>query len=238
MGNIFTPPSNPTNVPITTSTSYKNPIRQPSTCLLNPPSEDFGKDYVDYHNNLRKEIWKDIEEPNEVTLKWNSKLAENAQIWANTLAEHCTYENPSNITDGQNIFMTYTDSNKKINPDVSNHKSAINSWFNTCKSCTNDIHCSPIDAGPYSQVAWKDVKNIGCGKAKAYGCDSDKTNEILSRLGNKTAIPNITNREYIVCNYDVKPHANYIDYNIPKRKPSICPIKNQNKENYDSTCVF
>ena len=92
-------------IPITTSTSYENPLKEPSTCLLNPPTKEFGKKYVDYHNKLRNNVWKDTN--GRVDLEWDDKLAEKAQIWANYLGETCSYENPSNLSGGQNIYMTY-----------------------------------------------------------------------------------------------------------------------------------
>lgn len=217
-------------VPVTTSTSYANPLKEPSTCLLNPPTESFGKEYVDYHNELRNKIWKDSDGITD--LKWDNNLAEKAQIWANYLGETCTYQNPSNLSGGQNVYMSYTAGNN-IDNTVSNSKNAINTWYNSCEDCEDkDITCSPIHAGPYTQLIWKDARKIGCGKSRVSNCSNDKINELLKQRDiDNVSIPMITNREYIVCNYDVKPNANYLDYNVPKGKPENCPI--EISENYE-----
>ena len=50
-------------------------------------------------------------------------------------------------------------------------------------------------------------------------------------------MPFITNREYIVCNYDIAPHGNYLDYNVTKGKPENCPITYKEYYNNNLTCV-
>ncbi len=114
------------------------------------------KGIVAAHNVWRKKVGV----PN---LKWSDKLAGVAQNWANKLKRNgkdgeCAFEHSTNDY-GENLYWT--------SGKVTDVKRVVDAWGNE----VNDYNYSKNTCkqgkmcGHYTQIVWKDTKEVGCGKA-------------------------------------------------------------------------
>ena len=114
------------------------------------------KGIVAAHNVWRKKV-------NVPNLKWSDKLAGVAHNWANKLKRNgtngeCAFEHSTNEY-GENLYWT--------SGTVTDVKRVVNAWGNEIEdynyaknTCAADKMC-----GHYTQIVWKDTKEVGCGKA-------------------------------------------------------------------------
>jgi pathogenesis-related protein 1 len=105
-------------------------------------------------------------------LAWSTKLTRYAQQWANTLLQNRRFEHRSNTPYGENLAEA---SGQQLTPTR-----VVTMWGNeyahydySANSCAWGQMC-----GHFTQLVWKDTKEVGCGMAR----DS--------------------NREVWVCNYN------------------------------------
>ena len=99
-------------------------------------------------------------------LTWSDKLADAAQDWADTLKEEgCGFYHSRNGY-GENLFMSSavirSDGHREV-VDVS-PEDAVDSWGDEIKDYNYaDNSCSGV-CGHYTQVVWKDTKEVGCAR--------------------------------------------------------------------------
>lgn len=128
------------------------------------------------HNFWRQQV-------GQPPLIWSEELATEAQAWADELAkrgcemEHRPHTGKWGTVHGENIFWAY---NMDVNP-----KTVVDSWADERKFYQPATgKCKGGVCGHYTQIVWKDTRQVGCGMAK---CGAE---------------------EIWVCNYD--PPGNYV----------------------------
>lgn len=129
----------------------------------------FQKDILKRHNELRAKH-------GAPALVWNAAVEKVAQDWANTIAraDNMRHRQPNKY--GENIFwMSGAEPSGAMVSD---------SWYDEIKDYHFDRPGFTMDTGHFTQVVWKDSKEIGCGSAKSS-----------------------TGGIYVVCNYN--PPGNY-----------------------------
>jgi len=111
-------------------------------------------------------------------LTWSPQLATFAQEWANKLAQENQFEHRKNSPYGENLAWA---SGQQLSPER-----VVNMWGDEVKdynyasnSCKSGKMC-----GHYTQIVWRNTKQVGCGMARGNG------------------------KEVWVCNYN--PPGNYI----------------------------
>ena len=131
------------------------------------------------HNKYRLDL--DLPE-----LVWSKNLANSSQKWADKLISRNLFEH-SNTENGENIFMIMGRDASPI--EVVDDWASENEYFNyktrkCIKNCCDFVDCCPDECGHYTQIIWRDTKEVGCA---------------VSKLGSK---------QIWVCQYD--PPGNYI----------------------------
>ena len=106
------------------------------------------------HNKWRAKV-------NVSALTWSSSAANVAQAWANDLQSRgCTMEhNPNRGNYGENIYWSQGFSPTPTDV-VEAWASEIQDYDYATNSCSQGKMC-----GHYTQVVWRDTKEVGCGKA-------------------------------------------------------------------------
>ncbi|XP_043220693.1 protein PRY1-like [Amphibalanus amphitrite] len=147
--------------------------------------EDFAEECLKAHNEYRKKH-------GVPSLKLNKKMCKYSQQWADTIAEKDKMEHRQDKKYGENIFCVWSDDPKfKVNG-----REAVESWYSEIKDHKFDVEpkAGVMKSGHFSQVVWKESKELGVGKARS------KSGKIM-----------------VVANYD--PAGNFIgDFtkNVPK----------------------
>lgn len=140
-------------------------------------ADEFGNSFVEEHNKYRSEL-------GIPGVEWSPDIAKYAQEWADHLKKQkCKMQHRSRAgkkakSYGENLAWA---SGKKMNP-----AEVVKMWYDEVEDYNYDTNkCRPgAVCGHYTQVIWKNSKQIGCGMATC----------------GKT--------EIWVCNYD--PPGNYI----------------------------
>lgn len=111
-------------------------------------------------------------------LTWSPQLASYAQDWANKLLKEGKFEHRKNSRYGENLTWA---SGQQLSPEQ-----VVNMWGDEVKNYTYATNrCKPGKmCGHYTQVVWRNTKQVGCGVARSNG------------------------KEIWVCNYN--PPGNYI----------------------------
>jgi len=93
------------------------------------------------------------------SLTWSKSLEHTAQIHANTLARSNTFRH-SGTKNGENLFAT---------SGKGGYVSALNAWYGEKKDYSLGTNrCKPSKVcGHYTQLVWKDTKEVGCAQAKS-----------------------------------------------------------------------
>lgn len=110
------------------------------------------KDAMARNNEIRNDLY------SNAPIKWNSILASSAQAYANRLANTGSFEHSGISGYGENLFW----STKK-----SSYTDAINAWFGEVEDydfATYTCKAGKV-CGHYTQLIWKNTKQVGCGKA-------------------------------------------------------------------------
>jgi pathogenesis-related protein 1 len=136
----ITPPKKP-DQPITPPKKPDQPITPPKKPDVTPI---VSSDILEFHNQVRARH-------GAAPLVWNDGIAQHAQTWANL----CTLKHGSSdaASYGQNLAHGHSD-----------QIAAAQAWYNEYK----DIQAAGYDmtkGGHFTQMAWKTVKEMGCGKA-------------------------------------------------------------------------
>ncbi|XP_037079765.1 DNA topoisomerase 1-like isoform X2 [Pollicipes pollicipes] len=120
--------------------------------------EEFAEQCLKAHNVYRRKH-------GVPALKLNKKLCEYSQEWARTMASKDTMEHRRDKKYGENIFCVWSDDPKfKVGG-----QEAVDSWYNEIKDHKFGREPEPgvIKSGHFSQVIWKDSKELGIGKARS-----------------------------------------------------------------------
>uniref|UniRef100_A0A3B5LPR1 SCP domain-containing protein n=1 Tax=Xiphophorus couchianus TaxID=32473 RepID=A0A3B5LPR1_9TELE len=115
-------------------------------------NETFKKQFLDAHNNYRAAH-------GAQNLTYNGDLNSAAQKWAEHLLQSNTMKH-SNIEDGENIYYSYN--SEKVTPQG---KSAVDSWYGEIKDYDFTRPGVQPKTGHFTQVVWKDTKELGVGVA-------------------------------------------------------------------------
>lgn len=100
-------------------------------------------------------------------VKWSTALADSSQRWANTLAQAgCNMEH-STTQYGENIFwagpLSSSDGASSVQEVID--QNVVDSWGNEVKDYDYANNSCHGVCGHYTQVVWKDTKEVGCGMA-------------------------------------------------------------------------
>jgi hypothetical protein len=121
----------------------------------------FARELLAQHNRAR-------DEAGVPRLAWSSKLAGEAQAWAERLARegrmyHSTNEQSGNA--GENLWMGsagYYGPERMIGAFVDEKRFYRHQPFSGQASTTGNWH----DIGHYTQVVWRDTREVGCAIAR------------------------------------------------------------------------
>ena len=113
------------------------------------------------HNKWRSEV-------GVPDIKWSDTLAKTAQAWADKLKRKgCTLKHSQSSGYGENLYeaspITWSDGTKEVQ-SVTPQK-VVDSWAKEKRNYNHDKNsCSGV-CGHYTQVVWKNTKEVGCGMA-------------------------------------------------------------------------
>ena len=113
------------------------------------------------HNKYRLDL--DLPE-----LVWSKNLANSSQKWADKLISRNLFEH-SNTENGENIFMIMGRDASPIEvvDDWASEKEYFNYKTRKCiKNCCDFVDCCPDECGHYTQIIWRDTKEVGCAVSK------------------------------------------------------------------------
>ena len=158
---------------------------------------------VEAHNAVRGEITPDLP-----PLSWSKQIAEQAQVWADTLARNdCEMRhNPDLQEHGQNLFwggpareVTITrsaggevvDREVRISAQEITAENVVESWASEKQWYdyeTNACHAPEGEScGHYTQIVWAQTTQVGCGmtlcdsKGQVWVCDYYPAGNILGQ---------------------------------------------------------
>lgn len=108
------------------------------------------------HNAWRKKV-------GVPPLTWSPQLANYAQEWANSLQQRNLFEHRKNLPYGENLAWA---GGQQLSPER-----VVNMWGEEVKDynyATNN--CTPGKmCGHYTQIVWRNTKEVGCGMARGNG---------------------------------------------------------------------
>jgi pathogenesis-related protein 1 len=133
------------------------------------PRSALARDMVDAHNAVRAGL-------KMPPLIWSDRLTERAQDWADTLLARRQFAHRQKSPYGENLY--------EITGGSATSAQVVKAWAGEVKDYDyNSNKCRGM-CGHYTQIVWRDTKEVGCAVARGGG------------------------REVWVCNYD--PPGNYI----------------------------
>ena len=113
------------------------------------------------HNKYRVDL--DLNE-----LVWSKNLENSSQKWADKLISRNLFEH-SNTENGENIFiiMGRDASPIEVVDEWAIEKEYFNYKTRKCiKNCCDFVDCCPHECGHYTQIIWRDTKEVGCAVSK------------------------------------------------------------------------
>ena len=116
---------------------------------------DFEHQCLKAHNECRKKH-------GLPPLRLNKDMCVYSQEWANTLSKRNILQHRGNHKYGENLFMiSSTDPNIKITGE-----DPVKSWYQEIKDHIFDEEPSSLISGHFTQIVWKDTRELGVGMAK------------------------------------------------------------------------
>ena len=116
-------------------------------------------DVVAAHNFIRDRI-------GVPPLAWSDALAEVAQGWANNLISSGLFMHSRDLRYGENLFQI-------SGPDATSTPfEVVNAWAGEAQSYDYDTNTCHGRCGHYTQLVWRDTKQVGCAVAR------DSTREV------------------------------------------------------------
>ena len=92
-------------------------------------------------------------------LKWSKRVASKAQSWADKLKKKgCSLVHSGNPSLGENIYFGGP-------PGTIDLKTAVDTWYEEVKKYNFKSPGFSADTGHFTQVVWRDSREIGCGAA-------------------------------------------------------------------------
>ncbi|XP_029109052.1 GLI pathogenesis-related 2 isoform X2 [Scleropages formosus] len=140
------PPKESENKPSSTYQTTDNPDGQSSA------SSSFEKEFLESHNSYRQKH-------GAPPLKMSRDLCSSAQAWADRLLSMRTLQH-SNTENGENLFYTQSSVPKKVTG-----KEAVDNWYSEIKKYNFSRPGFVSGTGHFTQVVWKDSKEVGVGLA-------------------------------------------------------------------------
>ena len=113
--------------------------------------DTFGKEALEAHNKFRAAH-------QAPALTWSSALARDAEAWAKKIAREGRLRH-DDTSDGENVFMVFGREIDGSDP--------VNSWYSEVKDYDFSKSGWQTNTGHFTQVVWKDSKELGIGKAKS-----------------------------------------------------------------------
>jgi uncharacterized protein YkwD len=131
-----------------------------------PPAatpSSLARDMLARHNAVRARV-------GMPPLAWSDRLAARSQDWADTLLARGQFIHRPNSTYGENLF--------EITGATASPAQVVDAWAEESRNYDyTSNRCSGV-CGHYTQIVWRDTKEVGCAVARGRG------------------------REVWVCNYD------------------------------------
>ncbi|XP_053086503.1 Golgi-associated plant pathogenesis-related protein 1 isoform X2 [Pangasianodon hypophthalmus] len=135
----------------------------------------FAGEFLKAHNKYRKQH-------GAPPLTLDPNLNCSAQAWAeNLLSIRALKHSDTNL--GENLYYTYSSSPKKVTGHI-----AVDSWYNEIKNYDFNRPGFSSETGHFTQVVWKDSKELGVGVA------TDGTTTFV--VGHYSPAGNISNAGY------------------------------------------
>jgi len=94
-------------------------------------------------------------------LAWSNRLAALAQDWANTLLARRKISHRENSQYGENIFA--------ISGAAASAAQVVNSWAAESRNYDYRSNKCRGVCGHYTQIVWRDTKEVGCATARGGG---------------------------------------------------------------------
>jgi pathogenesis-related protein 1 len=103
-------------------------------------------------------------------LKWSERLAERAEDWAATLLARKQFAHRPNSSYGENLF--------EIRGAAASPAQVVDAWASESRNYDYGSNRCRGVCGHYTQVVWRDTKEVGCAVARGGGrevwvCDYD-----------------------------------------------------------------
>ena len=133
------------------------PRANPSPRAAAPSGLDAeAQELLDHHNRYRAQH---CAQP----LTWSPKLAQAAQLWANTLkANGCAFEHSGGPT-GENLAAGTS--------GALDAKATVAMWYDEIKGYSFKQPGFSMQTGHFTQVVWGSTTAVGCGKSQCKGLD-------------------------------------------------------------------
>ena len=109
--------------------------------------------------------------------RWSDALARSSQSWADTLKGRCMVKHSHARPYGENIYYagplskTSRSEGTKTTPQQISSEKVVDAWGEEKKWYDHRSNsCHGGECGHYTQVVWKDTREVGCGMAY---CNND-----------------------------------------------------------------
>ncbi len=113
-----------------------------------------ARDMVAAHNAVRARV-------GVPPLVWSSRMAARAQDWANTLLAKKEFVHRPNPAYGENLF--------EITGGAATSRQVVDDWASEARDYDYDTNKCRSVCGHYTQVVWRDTREVGCGVARGGG---------------------------------------------------------------------
>ncbi|XP_014261579.1 uncharacterized protein LOC106673807 isoform X2 [Cimex lectularius] len=131
------------------------PEKAEQTTGLCQTAKEFNDEMLKLHNEYRARH-------GSPPLKLNEQMCEKAQDWAETLAKTSKLDSKNDSEYGENLFWTSASRQCAA-------KDACASWYNEVKHFKYGVEPKALNAGHFTQMVWRETKELGVGRAKGRG---------------------------------------------------------------------
>jgi pathogenesis-related protein 1 len=126
-------------------------------------AEEPQRDMLAAHNAVRARL-------GIAPLAWSNRLAERSQNWADTLLARRQFVHRPNSSYGENLF--------EIRGATASPEQVVSAWAGESRNYDYKSNKCRGVCGHYTQIVWRDTKEVGCGVARGGGrevwvCDYD-----------------------------------------------------------------
>ncbi|HLI84021.1 MAG TPA: CAP domain-containing protein [Bryobacteraceae bacterium] len=132
-----------------------NFLKLPLTIILagtlSGADESLTRQMLAAHNAIRKRV-------GVPSLTWSTELAAGAQQWADTLLRNGNFQHQSRNPYGENLF--------EITGAAATPVEVVNDWASEARDYNYKTNSCSAVCGHYTQVVWRDTKEVGCGVAQ------------------------------------------------------------------------